>query len=93
MAHRRRSLRWIHLIRIKAKDVDIEPRFSSFLPDRLKTRKMCEVVKDLRLSKYVLYWFVTQQQTDVWYDDNYWYHDDEIIEWYNGYQKGKAQKA
>ena len=38
-------------------------------------------------------WFVTQQQIDVWYDDDYWYHDYEIIEWYNGYQKRKAQKA
>ena len=55
VVHRRRPLRWMYLIRIKAKDVDIEPRFLSFLPDRLKTRKMCEAVKDLRLSKYVLY--------------------------------------
>ena len=30
---------------------------------------------------------------DVWYDDGYWYHNYEIIEWYNGYGKRKVQKA
>ena len=36
---------------------------------------------------------MTQQQLDIWYDDEYWYHDDEIIESYKGYEKRKAQKA
>ena len=30
---------------------------------------------------------------DVWYDDNYCYHDDDIIEWYEGYKKRIIQKA
>ena len=34
--------------------------------------------------------FVTQEQTKSWYDDHY---DDEAPEWYDGYQKRKAQKA
>ena len=38
-------------------------------------------------------WFVTQQQIDVWHDNAYWHDDDEAIEWYNGYQRRKAQKA
>ena len=37
--------------------------------------------------------FVTEQQIDVWYDDDYWHHDDEMIEWYKGYKKRKSQKA
>ena len=36
--------------------------------------------------------FVTQQQLDVWFDDDYWYYDDDITEWYEGYKKSKAQK-
>ena len=56
---------------------------------------MCDkAVKDDPSSlQFVPDWFVTQERIDVWYDDDYWYHDDEIIEWYNGYQKRKAQKA
>ena len=56
---------------------------------------MCDkAVKDDPSSlQFVPDWFVTQQQTDVWYDDDYWYHDNEIIYWYHGYQKRKAQKA
>ena len=56
---------------------------------------MCDkaVKDDPSFLKFVTDWFVTQQQIDVWYDDDYWYHDDELIEWYNGYQKRKAQKA
>ena len=38
-------------------------------------------------------WFVTKQQVGIWYDDNYVYNDNEMIEWYEGYKKRKAQKA
>ena len=38
-------------------------------------------------------WFVTQEEVKLWHDDNDFYDDDEIIEWYDGYQKRKAQKA
>ena len=43
--------------------------------------------------QFVSDWFVSQQQLDVWYDDDYWYHDDEVIEWYDEYRKRKAQKT
>ena len=42
VACRRSLLTGIYLIRIKAKDVDIEPRFLPFVPDRFKIREMCE---------------------------------------------------
>ena len=50
---------------------------------------MCDkAVKDDPYSLFgVPDWFATQQQIDLWYDDYYWYYDDEIIEWYNVYQK------
>ena len=56
---------------------------------------MCDkaVKVDPSSQRFVPDWFVTQQQIDVWYDDDYWHHDDEIIGQYNGYQKRKAQKA
>ena len=40
-------------------------------------------------------WFVTKQQIKMMMiiDDDYCYHDDEFIEWYEGYQKRRAQKA
>ena len=45
----------IYLISIKAKDVDIEPRFLLLVADHFKTREMCEkaVKKYLWLLKYV----------------------------------------
>ena len=43
--------------------------------------------------QFVSDWFVSQQQLDVWYDDDYWYHDDEVIEWYDEHKKRKAQKT
>ena len=38
-------------------------------------------------------WFVTQQQLKIWHDDDEYCSDDEIIKWYDGYKKRKAQKA
>ena len=33
------------------------------------------------------------QQIKTWHDDDNYCNDDEIIEWYEGYKKRKAQKA
>ena len=44
--------------------------------------------------RHVYDWIVTQQQIDVWYDDDdYCNNDNEMIKWYKGCQKRKAQKA
>ena len=43
--------------------------------------------------EYLPDWFVTQQQTRLWHDDNEYCNDDLIIEWHDGYKKRKAQKA
>ena len=64
--------------------------------DQYKTQEMCNkvVCVDPWLLNYVTDWFVKQQQVKLWHDDNDLYDDaDEIIEWYDGYQKRKAQKA
>ena len=95
VARRRSPLLEIYLICIKAKDVDIEPRFLPFLPDRIKTREMCEkaVKKYLWLLKYVPDWFVTQEQLEIWHDDVEYCTDDGLIKWYEGYQKRRTHKA
>ena len=43
--------------------------------------------------QFVPDWFITQQQIDTWYDDNYVYNDNEMIKWYDGYKRRKTQKA
>ena len=61
-----------------------------FVPDHFKAQEMCdEAVKEDPFSLIcVPDRFVTQQQVKLFYDD-----DDEIIEWYDGCEKRKAQKA
>ena len=57
--------------------------------DPFKIHGMCNKVVciDPWLLKYVADWFVVLQE--IWYKN----YDDEIIEWYKGYKKQKAQKA
>ena len=75
------------------------PYMLAHIPDHFKTQEMYDkVVKDDPSSLwFVPDWLVTQQQIKLWHDDNrpirWRYHDDEIIEWYDGYKKRKAQKA
>ena len=45
------------------------------------------------LLNYVPDWFVTQGQIRLWHDDYYHCNDNEIIDWFEGHQKRKAQKA
>ena len=67
------------------------PRMLEYVPDHFKTREMCNdaVIEDPYPLQFVPDWFVTQQQLKKWYD--YWNY--ELIEWYKGYKKRKAQKA
>ena len=43
------------------------------------------------LLEYVPDWFVKQQQIDLWDNDDDYYDDDKLIEWYEGHQKLKTQ--
>ena len=71
----------------------------TYVPDRFKTKTMCErvVEKFPRALENVSDWLVTQQQVDTWHDYHCHchctYHNNEIIQWYDGYQKRKAQNA
>ena len=53
--------------------VEENPWQLGYVPDHLKTREMCdEAVRDYLYSlQHVPYWFVTQQQIKIWYDNNY----------------------
>ena len=56
---------------------------------------MCDkVVRDDTFSLVcVPDWFLAQQQIKIWHDDVYYCNDDEVIKWYDGYKRRKAQKA
>ena len=56
---------------------------------------MCDkAVRDYLFSlRFVPDWFVTEQQIDIWYDDDDYCNDDKIIRWYEGYKRRRAQKA
>ena len=63
--------------------------------DHFKTQEMCDdaVWGDSFSFQFVPNWLVTQQQLKIWHDDNDYCNDNEIIEWYEGNQKRKAQKT
>ena len=68
-----------------------------YVPNQHKTREICNRAVSrhgLCLLENVLDWFkgVIQQKIKIWYDTGSLY-DDSLTEWYNGYQKRKAQKA
>ena len=43
--------------------------------------------------QFVPDWFVIHQQIKIWRDDEDYCNYDEMIEWCNGYEKRKVQKA
>ena len=75
--------------------VEEDPYTLKFVSDPLTTQKLCDdaVCKDAFSFQYAPDWFVTQQQIGLWGDDDEYCNNDELIEWYDGYDKRKAQKA
>ena len=79
----------------------IEPCTLEYVPDWYKTYQMC--IKAVKEFPWLLEfvpdhlktenWFLTQQQVKIWHNGNDFYDKDETIQWYEGYQKRKAQKA
>ena len=56
---------------------------------------MCDnlVRRDSYSLMYVPDQFVTQEQLEIWHDDDECCTDDEVIEWYKRYKKQKPQRA
>ena len=54
---------------------------------------MCDaaVREDFSSFQLVPDWFMTQQQTELWHNDDC--NDEKRIEWYDGYKKRKAKEA
>ena len=71
--------------------VRMEPWLLRIIPDHFKSQEMCDevVARHPYTLEHVHDWFVTQPEIGPWDDD---YHD-ELIKWYEGYQKRKAQKV
>ena len=70
---------------MRIKGVEVDPWKLYDVPDHFKTQKMCSpaVSKDPYSLQYVPDWFVRQEQVKIWHDDNNYWDDDEIVEWYN----------
>ena len=66
-----------------------------YVPNQLKAQEMCnDAVRGGPCNlRHVPDWLVTQQQIKIWHDDAYYCNDNEMIKWYEGYKKRKAQKA
>ena len=66
-----------------------------FVPDHLQKQQICDnVVRgDPSSLQYVPDLLMTKRQVKVRRNHKYYCNDDELIQWYNGYKKGKAQKA
>ena len=77
------------------KAVEVEPWQLYHVLGHFKTQEMCDdgVWGGPFSLQYVSYWFVTQQQTKSYHDDDDYFNDNIIFEWYESYQKRKAQKA
>ena len=56
---------------------------------------MCDhvVQRESYPLQFVPDWFVTQEQLEIWHDDNDYCNDPKLVEWYDGYKARKAQKA
>ena len=58
------------------------------VPDHFKSQKKCnpEVSKDPYSLQYVSDWLVMQEQVKIWHDNNNYWNDAEIVEWYIEYK-------
>ena len=74
--------------------VFIIPCLLKFVPDYFKSREMCEMAVRIkpRSLEYVPDWFVTQVEIRILHDDYDYCDDDDIIEWYDGYQNVRPKK-
>ena len=77
------------------KAVETDPFILWHVPDNLKMQGMCirAIKAGPGLLEYVPDWFVTKVQIGLWHDDDYWHDGDNLIKWYEGYQKRKDKKA
>ena len=66
-----------------------------YVPDPFKIQEKCDTAMrmDPWLLNYAPGWFVTQQQVKIWHNDDYYHDDDELVEWYESYKRGKIYKA
>ena len=78
---------------IKATEVNLWQLYH--VPECFKTQELCNdaVKKKPSSLQYFPDWFMAQGQIKIWHNDDDYCNDDEVIEWYEGYQGRMAQKA
>ena len=76
-------------------DLEVDPWQPDDVPKHFKTQEMYDdaVWEDPFSLKFIPNWFVSQQQLKLWHYNTDRYDDDEIIGWYKGHGRRKAQKA
>ena len=77
------------------KALEVDPWQFKDVPNHFKKQEMCNnTATDYLFSwQFVPDWFITRERIDLLNDDDCVYNDHEMIEWYDGYKKRKAQKA
>ena len=77
------------------KAVEVDPLDLYYISNHFKTQEICNnAVREVpSYLQHVPDWFVTQEQIKIWHYDDDYYDDDKLIEWYEVYQKRKAQTA
>ena len=90
-----KNVSWYITQKICEQDALENPWMIVFVPDQYKTQEMCEkaVEEDPYSLQLVPDWFVMQDQVKIWYDDDDYCNDDELITWYDAYKKRRAQKV
>ena len=48
--------------------------------------------KDRYTEQYIPDLFVTQDKVKIWHDDNAFYNDNGLVDWYNYYKEHMGQK-
>ena len=75
------------------KAVEKDPSMLKYVPDHFNTQEICDkaVIDDPSFLQYVPDWFVTREEIQMWYDKSE--YCDKLFQWYEGYEKRKAQKT
>ena len=73
--------------------VEVGPWQLYYVPDHFKTQEIVRQGSDGSLIFFAVCSQLVTQQVKIWHDEGEYHDDDEIIKWYEDYQKRKTQKV
>ena len=70
---------------------EVDPWKVHHVPDRFKTQRMCNTAVELDawLFNYAPDWLATHKWVKIWHDEDDFFDDEKIIEWYDGYKNAE----